>query len=135
MLRRSLGFDSRSVSRRNSGTRPTWARQTAMRTLRVPIGASTSTPSTLRTGSSEPRMALVVLAIGRPRAVKCLANVLTFAGALHAVLTELREQQHGVLARRFPEFGVQGAEEGFDPGLPGPEQVVSELLEFLYHRI
>src|SRR2546421_1427447 len=36
----------------------------------------------------EPRMALVVLAIGRPRTVKCLANVLTFAGALHAVLRQ-----------------------------------------------
>src|SRR5439155_778687 len=35
----------------------------------------------------EPRMALVVLAIGRPRAVECLANVLTFAGALHAALS------------------------------------------------
>src|SRR6266581_3074571 len=81
----------------------------------------------------EPRMALVVLAICGPRALECLADLIPFAGTLDAVLTELREEQHGVLARRFPEFGVEGPEKSFHAGLPGPEQVVSELVEFFHH--
>src|SRR5438552_17685078 len=56
----------------------------------------------------EPRMALVVLAIGGPRAVASLANVLTVVCALHAVLTEPREQQHRGPARRLPALGVEG---------------------------
>jgi len=51
-----------------------------------------------------------------------------------AFLTELRQQQHGVLARRFPEFWIQRLEKALDARLPRPQEVVSELVEFLQHR-
>src|SRR5438105_2198218 len=66
MLRRSSGFASRSVSRRNRGTLPTCARQTAIFTLRAPIGASTSRVRGRLCGT-KPRCGVAMSTAGRKR--------------------------------------------------------------------
>ena len=84
-------------------------------------------------GVHEPRMAFVVLAISGLRAVERRLDLRPLEGARDAVVTQLVEEKHRVLACRLPELGVERAEEVLDSRLPGPEQVVGELLEFFQH--
>ena len=81
----------------------------------------------------EPRVALVVIAVRGLRLLEGSLDLWSFQGAAHSFLTQLGEEQDRVFARRLPELGVEAAEESLDAGLPGPEQVVCELLEFFEH--
>ena len=76
----------------------------------------------------EPRLALVVLVVGRPCIVKGALDLLAFGRPPDAFLAELREEEDGIFTRRLPELGVKSAKQSLDAGLPGPEQVVSELI-------
>src|SRR5438874_983875 len=75
---------------------------------------------------------VVVLVVRLARGLERLLDLLALAGFLDACFAQLRQQEHRVFSRRLPQFGVQSAEESFYSRLPGPQQVVGELLEFLH---
>ena len=60
----------------------------------------------------------------------CDYLLVTLACLGQSLLSKLLEQEDRVLARRLPSLRVQCAEYGPDARLPGPEEVVSEIVEF-----
>jgi len=78
-------------------------------------------------GVHEARIAFVVIAPSRARPRQGGLHVGALTGARHTGLAELAQQKDGILPRRFPQFGVESAEQILDERLPGPDQIESEL--------
>src|SRR5207302_265388 len=131
MLRRSGGLDSRSVSSKKSGTRPTCARHRPIFTLRSPIGASTSTPSTRRTGRSSPLFSKYASTWRPLESISWRPKPCPLERVGDALLAELGQQKDRILPSGFPKLAIKGLEQAFDPWLPGPEQIASELIQFV----
>ena len=82
----------------------------------------------------ERRIAVVVLPLGGAGFVERTFDLFALASLGQAFLSELLQEQHGVLVRLLPLLGVENPEQSLDSWLPCPQQVESKFVEFFHSR-